>query len=258
MERKVFFGIGAQYKSGAEPTIVVVPNMYQGHAPGTTLDLDLRRSPLGAANGDCTWDEVEVDDRGLRHDGKPLVLPLRDANGKYESPPEGVHATTVGDPTDPDREGFGAIYLERTFFENQKTKILTDLKATWPPAGFEIYELVTVAYSGNKAENPVKAGMRFVGMKAYVLAQQGTLVKVHLRWAPSGAWKGPFWLDLADVSDCDPDPKNSSDATDPMNQHEFIGAGARTGAILIRMERLSALHSGSTTARGPKLPIKSG
>jgi hypothetical protein len=261
VERKVFFGIGAHYFDGTEPKIRFAAHMYNGHAPDTTklISIDTRRSPVGAANGDCKWSEIEIDDRGLRHDGTPLVLPTRDPNtGQYTSPPEGAHVTTVGDPKDADREGKGAVYLEHGFFAKNQAAILSDPKATWPPASFEEYELITVAYSGNVSENPIKAGFRFVGMQAYVLDQRGTLVKVLLRWAPAGAWKGPVWLDLADVSDCDPDPKNPKDLTDPLNKHEFVGAGVRTGAILIRMERLSAIHSGTLTPRGPKLPIGSG
>lgn len=258
MERKVFFGIGAHYVSGTEPTITVHANMYQGHSPASTLALDLRRSPEGAARGDCKWDEIEVDDRGLRHDHTPLVLPMRDPNGTYTSPPEGVHVTTVGDPADLDREGKGAVYLERGFFKKNAGNILTDSSATWPPGSFEEYELVTVAYSNDRIQNPVTAGLRFVGMKAMVVKQQGSLVKVYLNAAPLGLWKGPFWLDLSDVDDCDPTPLNPGDQTDPLNGYPFVGTGVKVGAIMIRMERLSTLHSGSQNARGPKLPVGSG
>ena len=250
MQRKVFFGIGAEWQSGPPNKMDVVALLYNGQTanPAYKFTVDTTATPqkLKAAG----WASIQCDDRGWDYNRDMIVV-----NPKPHLPP-GAPVTTVGDSGD--AENPGALYLASETFRANRGKILADAKAVWPPVGYAEYQLTTIAYSDDKAANPVMAGMRFIGFKAHVLEQRGTLVKALLYWNANNEWRGPVWLDLANPEDCDGSRGNPQDPNDPLLQYPFAGDGTIQGAIYINMERYSRIINQETLPRGPKLPIGHG
>lgn len=258
MERKVFFGIGGYYVPGSGDStkgpFKVVAHMYNGHKPDADdvtlqIDVDLTTRTPGTA---ASFADVRFDDRGVNFEGMPLAANAGD---------EGAPTTTIGDGKI-DTKDFGALFIESRHFHAIKDKIYApekpDPKIQWPPAGIREHELATIAYSGDAKANPTKAGMRFVGMHASVLKRCGSLAKVWLHLHTEVKWRGPVWLDLDDLGDCDTGGADPMDPNDPLHAYPLINAGAPQGAVFVRMERLSALMNAATVARGPKLPIGEG
>ncbi|MBL8625011.1 MAG: hypothetical protein JNK64_27120 [Myxococcales bacterium] len=251
MQRKVFFGIGAEFQGGPPDKMDVVALLYNGQKadPANAFTIDTLATPISKKA--AGWSSIACDDRGWDYNRDKIVV-----NPKAALPP-GAPVTTVGDPNT-DAEKTGALYLASDTFRANRTKILADPKAVWPPVGYAEYQLTTVAYSDDTTSNPVMAGMRFIGFKAHVLEQRGTLVKVLLFWNANNEWRGPVWLDLANPEDCDGSRGNAQDPNDPLLQYTFAGDGVVQGAIYIRMERYSRLINQQTLPRGPKLPIGHG
>ncbi|HUQ01656.1 MAG TPA: hypothetical protein VM261_04135 [Kofleriaceae bacterium] len=262
-KKKLFLGIGAfLVPGGAGHKFDVVAHLYNGHAPDPSdaklrIPIDLKQTPTKGA-----WDGVQIDDRGYDHRKQRLPLPEK-SDGK----PGGLLVTTVGTDPHPDATEKGAAYLEYKFFHDHKDKIYktADPKAVWPPLGFEEYELATLVYQDDTGANPIKHGMRYVGFKATIHdlvevsvgSLKRRLAKVSLRWAPVDEWRGPFWVDLNDPADCDPDPVDAGDLEDPVAGYSLVTKD-KPGALFVNLQRASVFSPGDAALRGPKLPIGMG
>lgn len=250
MQRKVFFGIGAEYQSGPPDKLEILAVMYSGQQlnPANKFTINVTATPSSATT-ELEWNSIQADDRGWNFKRAPIVVPM--------DPLTGAPVTTIGNGG-LNTESRGGLYLESSTFAANRAKILADSTAVWPPKGYEEYELTTLAYRNDAGVNPTRAGMRFVGFRAHLVEQRGSLVKVLLRWNPDNQWRGPVWLDLDDPEDCDNTQGDTQDPNDPLRRFAFAGNGTPQGALFIRMERFSRLVNQETLPRGPKLPIGHG
>jgi hypothetical protein len=238
MERKVFHGFAAvvvQASSHRKLKIVWWADAARPPDldPSKHIDVDLDASPAGLPGN---WAAVEVDDRGIDAQRKPLraemsLLQLSGyhvtslGGGKADGLPRGCMA--------------GVVYLEES---RLKAAVTAGKIGAWPPASLQPYQLTTVAYSTDPTNGP-RAGRRYAGFHGKLKRASGTfmLVEIPRQNAPA---LGPFWFDLSSADDCDYDPPWSGPRL------QTSSAPGDEGALFLELQRVAAHR-----LENPKIPI---
>lgn len=251
MQRTTFYGIGAYIASfTGGRTCTFIANIRNGQAidyadPAARVPLDLDKTPSAIQTGGGDWKTAEVDDRGL--DGAGAKLSFNPLTFKTT---EGALITTFNPFDEKDGASNGAAYISKQHFGNNRSAIVRPGEV-WPPAGFKEYELVSTHYTNNMNENGERRGLRFHGFHAEVddevSAGGRTLLKVRVKF--TNQMRGPFWIELTSLEDCD---------TEQVESFPMVTRKGDQGALFLRLERAARLHASPFSLRGPKLPINQG
>lgn len=249
MERKVFRGVGAVIVAvESDRKFDVVVKMSHNDAtdfnPGKRIPIDLDKSPSKVAS----WNEIEVDDRGIDATGAFLGGAMRPADLR------GFHVTTLGGylgPSSPDdlaRGCFvGSVFLEETFFEKQRAKI--DVNGNpWPTQGVRSYQLMTVAYSDNQF-NGASRGKRYAGMRGKLKSLTDGRATIEL-FDLMGGSLGDCQVELRSANDVDITPPPLPAGESVLTVNSPVGS---FGAVFLALGTLAGLI-GPT----PKLPLALG
>jgi len=243
MERKIFRGIGAVITSvETDRKFTVVARMRDeddnDFSAARRIPIDLDRTPIRSAS----WNDIEIDDRGIRPDGAFLGC------ARSAAALTGYHITSLGGyqaPNLPDDLALGpfvgAVYLEQAMFDRHRSKIDRGVVA-WPTPQLRSYQLTTIAYS-RAPENGEARLRRYVGLHARLKRRVGSAVVVEL-YDFTGkvfrTWDG----DLRDAADCDPNPP--------------VAAGERALAASSEVGDEGAIYlelGHAARFDGPKIPI---
>jgi hypothetical protein len=150
------------------------------------IEVDLACTPSAAADGVIGWDRVQVDDC-------------------FSGPNGTVGGTTIG-PAWPELSIRGAVYLEHSFVQS----LPVALRPPASPAGTagQAHEFQTCVYWPG-TDDP-RAGRRYAGHHAQIVAEQGSLARVAVH--PPGRSADPYanpvmmWIDLSAPDQCDAGP----------------------------------------------------
>jgi hypothetical protein len=154
-----------------------------GFDPQLLIPVDFALTPSAAAAKEISWADVQVDDC-------------------FTGPNGAVSGSTLG-PGWPELQLGGAVYLEAGFRESLPALV----RPACPPAGMtaQPYECMAVVYWPD-TDDP-RAGRRYAGHCAEILAEQGSLA--HVAVHPPGKSQEPnvrpvtMWIDLASSDQCD-------------------------------------------------------
>jgi subtilisin family serine protease len=246
MERKIFRGVGAVIATVATDHRFTVVGRMRGidatdFSADRRIEIDLNATPSRAAS----WSNVLLDDRGIDSRGNFL--------GSAMSPSQltGFHVTSLGGyvgseaPEDLSRGPFvGAVYLEDAYFRQNRAK-LDPPEDPWPTSGLRTYQLTTIAYSDNPA-NETYRKRRYAGFHGRLKQwKAGAIASVELI-DTTGAAIGTWDFDLGNSEHCDPDPPvaHGESALRPTS------AVNDEGAVFVELHRVAEI-----VGTGPKLPI---
>ena len=191
------------------------------HDPGKLVSINLAMSP--AELDPAHWSSIQVDDH-VRVGG----------------------ATTIG-PEFPGGDYEGGIYLVEALWREHKTKILfPPVKKEEPDPGQPPLRPIHDHEFQSLLHRDGGAGTirRYHGFHAIQLSIQGSIAVVRIFEPGADVPKGPFGIQLADVSECDPSA----------NGHTQIGLpGVTEGALFLSWAKARQLE-----LRMPKLPPSQG
>lgn len=264
IQRKIFRGVGAvvvsikgKTKCGILTILHVQQQMDFSKLP---LEIDLNLSPDEANAGNCAWDAVIVDDRGVYKDGTPLP-PVFDTATLTE-----YGVTTIG-PEWPRGASFGGVYLENSFFVSKFKEHIevspSQPLCTWPSDNYRTYELMTVAYSKSPANGP-RRSLRYGGVRARIQGMSaGGKALVNIFRAGSDESLGIHELDLDNPAAIDltvpPLDDLSLPPFDPKDPRQSLleNTLGSEGGVFIELGVLASLTP-PVQRPGPKLPIGMG
>lgn len=247
MERKVFRGVGVMIANAIthrrfNVVAKVAASQVVEFDRERFFEVDLDRTPSSASS----WAEVQIDDRGIDRDRKPL------AGGPCTGLLTGYHITNIGGYVANDRPDdllqgcfVGGVYIENEYFETIRAKI--DLASNpWPCDGRRPYQLTTITYSDHP-DNGARRGLRYAGFEAKVKQRlSDNRLRLELLGIFGDASLGDIDLDLGAPEHCDDCPPIASGETALSAQSK---QGDR-GAVFVELGQL-AVHA----IENPKLPI---
>ncbi len=254
IERKIFRAVGAQVVNVQSQTICAIKTLLHVSQAidfsDLALEIDLARSPSNANAGNCAWNDVIVDDRGVDEDGNALP-PMLDPIGLPD-----FGATTIG-PDWPLGATYGAVYLEDSFFQVKFDKFIKvdppQTDCIWPAAGYRTYELMTVSYSKD-TDDVARRERRYAGVHGRVerMTPEGKALVTIFRAGSLNNDLGIHELDLNDHG-----AVNLS--VDPIDGTEILlqNVPGSAGGVFIELRLLASLTQPGQRP-GPKLPIGHG
>jgi hypothetical protein len=148
---------------------------------GRLISVDLARTPSAAVRGRIGWDEVQTDDC-------------------FAAPNGALGGTTIG-PLWPELKLAGAVYLEAGYHASLPEAV----RPPCPPSGVDAhaYEFMAAVYWPGTGDP--RAGQRYAGHHARVVAEQGPLARVAVYPPGRSSAADPvlLWVDIDAPDQCD-------------------------------------------------------